>query len=54
MYELAKDISVERHLKEWADLIKRLKLLPQSPMTKWIDYRISRIEHLIQINEVKE
>ena len=51
MYELAKDISVERHLKEWADLIKRLKLLTND---KFIDYKISRIEHLIRTHEVKE
>jgi hypothetical protein len=51
VYELAKDISVERHLKEWADLIKRLKLLPND---KFIDYKISRIEHLIRTHEVKE
>tara|TARA_R110002020_G_scaffold64430_3_gene170948 strand:+ start:4852 stop:4998 length:147 start_codon:yes stop_codon:yes gene_type:complete len=48
---MTKDISVKLHLKEWADLIMRLKLLPNN---KFIDYRISRIEHLIQINEVKE
>ena len=47
---MAEDISVELHLKEWSDLIKRLKLLPKD---KFIDYRISRIEHLIQTNEVK-
>jgi len=49
VYELEKDISL--HLKEWADLIKRLKLLPND---KFIDYKISRIEHLIRTHEVKE
>jgi len=46
---MAKDISVEQHLKEWSALVEKLKLMESS---RTIDYRISRVEHLIQ--EYKE
>tara|TARA_R110002020_G_scaffold113233_3_gene260208 strand:- start:13405 stop:13551 length:147 start_codon:yes stop_codon:yes gene_type:complete len=43
------DLTLKQHLKEWSDLIKRLKILPKD---KFIDYRIQRIEHLIHTHEV--